>query len=219
MPQNNVEQLIPFLTAGLKLSVNLEFGPNDLHSFNADYIGCKLGQYMIIEFPKKSQEVLVMRQLNNVSVVIRAITHSKLGHIIAFKSSVLASISSPTGLLLIRMPQHFASKPIRNHERYPIDIPVQVVSNTVSYDATMVDFSITGCALYISGENSLSMESDLEINCEFSSFLPTNLAYSIVSIDKTLQGHKLGIKFDQAIELSSDFKHALLEKSFLATPL
>ncbi|ANU38451.1 PilZ domain-containing protein [Vibrio scophthalmi] len=219
MPQNNVDQLIPLLTAGLKLSINLEFGPNDTHSYNADYIGCKLGQYLIVELPKKSQEMLVMRQLNNVSVVVRAVTQSKLGHIIAFKSSVLACISAPTGLLLIRMPQHFASKPIRNYERYSINIPAQVTANTVTYEATMTDFSITGCALSIAGENNFEKEHVLEIACELSNALPQELTYSVVSIEKTKHGHKIGVKFDHTIELTQTLKQTLLEKSFQAKPL
>lgn len=219
MSQNSIEHLIPLLTAGLKLSVNLEFGPNDTHSFTGDYIGCKVGQYLIVELPKKSQEVLVMRQLSNVAVVIRAITLSKLGHIVAFKSSVLASFSAPTGLLLIRMPQHFASKPIRSYERYSIDIPVQITVNTVTYEATMTDFSITGCALHISGENNLNIANIIDVDSELSASLPQSLVYSIVSIEKTKQGHKLGVKFDRSIELNSELKHTLLEKAFLATPL
>ena len=219
MSQNSVEQLIPLLTPGLKLSVNLEFGPNDTHSFTADYLGCKLDQYLIIDLPKKSHDVLVMRQINNVAVVIRAVTLSKLGHIVAFKSSVLSCITAPTGIILLRMPKHFASKPIRNHERYLIDMLITVSSNTVMYEATMIDFSVTGCAIFIAGENNLNKNSIINVDSEFSTVLPKNLIYSIVSIEKTKHGHKFGIRFDQLIALDSQFKHTLLEKAFLAAPV
>ena len=219
MPNDNVEQLIPFLTPGLKFSINLEFGPHDTYAFNADYIGCKLGQYLIAEFPKKVQEVLVMRQVNNVEVVVRGITQSKLGHIIAFKSSILGSVNSPTGLLFLRMPKHFASKPIRSHERYSLDIPISIKSNTVSYEAIMLDFSVNGCAIFIKGENTLDTNSEIAVESELSALLPEALVYSIVSIEKQKQGHRFGIKFNQTIEMTSELKHALLEKTFLATPV
>ncbi|WP_114764748.1 PilZ domain-containing protein [Vibrio rhodolitus] len=219
MPNNNVELLIPFLAPGLKFSVKLEFGSMDSFSFNCDYIGCKLGQYLILEFPKKVQEALVMRQVNNAEVIVRGITQSKLGHIIAFKSSILGSINSPTGLLFLRMPKHFASKPIRSHERYPLDLEVTIKANTVSYEATMLDFSLNGCACFIKGENSLEKSSLIEIESELSAFLPSNLACTVVSIEKQKLGHRFGIKFNQTIEMNAELKQLLLEKTFIATPL
>ncbi|MGF1908499.1 flagellar brake protein [Vibrio kasasachensis] len=214
-----MELLIPFLTPGLKFSIKLEFSAQDNYAFNADYIGCKLNQYLIVEFPKKLQEALVMRQINNAEVVVRGITQSKLGHIIAFKSSILGSVNSPTGLLFLRMPKHFASKPIRSYERYPLDLPITVKANTVSYEAVMLDFSINGCAIFIKGENALDAESDIVIESELTPFLPEAVVHSIVSIEKQKQGHRFGIKFDQNIEMTPELKHALLEKTFLATPI
>lgn len=219
MSINSDDQLVSFLSAGLKLSITLEFGPNDTHSFTADYLGCKLDQFFLVEFPKKAQELLVMRQINNVSVVIRAVTQSKLGHIIAFKSSILSSITTPTGLLFIRIPTHFESKPIRRHERYPLDIPIQVVANAVTYEATMVNLSMTGCAIFIQGENLLEPSSVIEISSELCPVLPDNLNYSIVTIEKQKQGHQLGIQFNQQLKLTDSLKTTLLEKAFRATPL
>lgn len=83
----------------------------------------------------------------------------------------------------------------------------------------MTDFSITGCALSIAGENNFEKEHIIEIACELSNALPQELTYSVVSIEKTKHGHKIGVKFDHAIELTQTLKQTLLEKSFQAKPL
>ncbi len=219
MPNSHVEHLLPLLSAGLKLSVSLQFGPKDTYAFNSEYVGCKVDRFLLIDLPKKVQEALVMRQVSNVTIVVRAITQSKLGHIIAFKTSVLSIVNHPTNLMLLRIPSHFASKPIRNHERYPVDMPITVLSNTVSYNATMLDFSINGCAIFIGGENALESDSVIEIDSEFNAFFSKEMQLTIVSIEKQRTGHKFGIKFSHEVEMNTELKQALLEKAFLATPL
>ncbi|WP_162048112.1 flagellar brake protein [Vibrio taketomensis] len=219
MPNENVELLIPYLKPNLKLSVKLEFGPIESFTFSSNYIGCKPNHYLIVEFPKKAQEALVMRQISNVEVIVRALTQSKLGHIIAFKSSVLGTVVSPAGIMFLRMPKHFASKPIRTHERYPLNLSIDIKSNTISYQAEMLDFSINGCAIFIKGENTLALNDELTIESDFSHLLPESLKFSIVSIEKQKRGHRFGVKFNQTIEMSTELKQFLLEQSFSSTPI
>ncbi|GAB2650867.1 hypothetical protein GCM10026988_19250 [Vibrio panuliri] len=160
-----------------------------------------------------------MRQVANAQVVIRGITQSKLGHIIAFKSSILGTVTMPAGLMFLRMPKHFASKPIRSHERYPVDEPITVLANTVTYEAVMQDFSVNGCAFFLKGENPFEKNTQISIESEFSRYWPSGITFTIVSIEKQTLGHRYGVKFDQTLEMSADLKHELLERSFVATPV
>lgn len=219
MPSVNdaATELVKLLIPGMRLSATIEFGPADQYPFNTHYIGCKANQFLIIDLPQKAKESLVMRKLNNAVIVIRGITNTKLGHIVAFKTSVISQISSPGHLIFLRMPQHFASKPIREHERYALDIPIEVKSNTISYKAAMVDFSVSGCAFFISGECELTKSSNIELDTPLNDLIPERLKYTIVGIQKEKKGHRFGIKFSEEIEMSDELKQELLEQSALST--
>ncbi|WP_428775269.1 PilZ domain-containing protein [Vibrio sp.] len=206
----SVSDLLELLKPSTRLSVELEFGPQDIFSFTTQYIGYKENGFMIIDLPLKAKESLLMRKLNNVFIVVRGITDSHFGHIVAFKTSVICQTSTPSSMLFLRLPQHFASKPIREHQRYKLNLPITLTCNTVTFPATLVDISISGCALYISGENELTMESKIEIESDIDQYLPDDIQFHIVSIGKQKKGHKLGIKFDRSIEMNDQLKSALL---------
>ncbi|NRB68058.1 MAG: flagellar brake protein [Vibrio sp.] len=215
--KDTATELVKLLVPGMRLSATIEFGPADQYPFNTHYIGCKASQFLIIDLPQKVTESLVMRKINNASIVIRGITNTKLGHVVAFKTSVISQISSPVPLIFLRLPQHFASKPIREHERYAMDFPIEIKSNTVSYKATMVDFSVSGCAFFISGESELSKSSTIELYTPLDELLPEDLKYTIVGIQKEKKGHRFGVKFNKNIQLSDQLKQELLEQSALST--
>ncbi|WP_194437176.1 PilZ domain-containing protein [Vibrio fluminensis] len=217
MEKDNLDSLLKLLTPNIRLSIRIEFGPDDCFTFSTDYIGSKGHKFLVVDYPKKVQSNLIMRQLKNGQVVIRAITQSKLGHIVAFKSTIIDSTTSPTGLIFIRMPSHFATKPIREHERYPIDIPVTVTANTVSYQGILSDISLNGCAIFIKGEDKLGKQTAVQLESELSPLLPDNLTSTIVSVEKRRFGHLFGVKFDQTLEFNEQIQRVLLEKSFNAT--
>ncbi|USD34229.1 MULTISPECIES: PilZ domain-containing protein [Vibrio] len=214
---DTASELIKLLAPGMRLSATIEFGPEDLQPFSTSYIGCKTNQFLIIDLPQKARESLVMRKLTNVAIIIRGITNTKLGHIVAFKTSIISQVSSPGALIFLRIPQHFASKAIREHERYALNVPIEVKSNTVSYNAVMVDFSVSGCAFFIPGESELSKASIIKLDTPLSEWLPDDIKYSIVGIQKENKGHRFGIKFNEEIVLSDELKQALLEQSALST--
>lgn len=213
-PSNQaLSELLSLLTPGLRISVTFDFGGSDQYAFSTVYIGAKPDHFMIFELPVKVKEALVIRKINNVDAIVRAITNTKLGHVVAFKATVLSVISQPNHLVFLRMPTHFASKPIREHERFMIDSPVELSSNSVTYSGKMVDFSVSGCAVYIPGQNELSESNVIEITGELDDYLPEGLKYTIVKATKENGGHRLGIRFNQPIELDDKFKRALLELS------
>ncbi|WP_070966515.1 flagellar brake protein [Vibrio sonorensis] len=221
MPSVNktINELVPLLKPGTRLSLTIEFTIQDQFTFATSLVGHKEGQYIILELPSKAKEALVMRNVSNAHVVVRCVTDTTLGHVIAFKSTVLQIVNSPVQLIFIRFPKHFASKPIRNHERYSFEIPIEISSNTITYQATMLDFSLSGLAFFVLGECNLSRNSLIDIHSPFSEFLPDKLGYSIVSITKEKNGHRYGVKYDQALKMNDRLKLALLEHNYLSSSL
>ena len=215
--EDAIEELVTLLHPGTKLSATIHFGPDDRYLFSTSYIGCKPGQFLIIDLPPKAKEALIIRKLSNTEIVVRAITNTKLGHIVAFKSTIIVKASTPSALLFLRPPTHFASKPVRQHERHSMDIPAEVKSNDVAYSGRLIDFSASGCAIYIAGENELSSNSVIEVQSDLSEYLPEGVKFSIVNIVKERGGHKLGIKFSATIEINDELKQALVEHAYLSS--
>lgn len=214
---SSASDLFLLLKPGMKLSVVLEFGPKDSFSFTSMYIGGKADLYMIIDFPNKAKEKLIMRKVNNTRIVIRGVSDTKDGDIVAFQSTTLALISKPTGLLFLRAPQHFARKPIREHERYKLNLTATVSNDGESYSATLVDFSVSGCALLIKEQCSLAEKLPLQIASDLDDFLKDKLEDQIISIVKSKKGTKVGIKFADEISLNEKLRAKLLEEAFNAS--
>ncbi len=210
MVQGTNVELGASLKPGMKLLVKLAFDATDTFGFSANLVGFKQDEYLIIDIPVKTQEALMIRKINNVSAAVHGLSDRKLGDIIAFNTSVLTSIYQPNYLLFLRFPKHFVSKPLRAHERYKLSLPAQIGVNTVNYPATMRDFSASGCALFVGGENELKCQTIVNIDSELSSYLPAELRYQIVSIQKQPQGHLIGIQFDNPITISEGLKRQLV---------
>tara|TARA_Y100001960_G_C14602297_1_gene791382 strand:- start:236 stop:901 length:666 start_codon:yes stop_codon:yes gene_type:complete len=215
--EDSIEELANLLQPGSKLSATIHFGPDDHYSFSTVYVGCKLPQFLIVDLPSKAREALIIRKLSNTEIVVRAITNTKLGHIIAFKSTIIVKSSTPSALLFLRMPTHFASKPVRQHERHSMNIPAEVKSQDVSYHGKLVDFSASGCGVFLPGENELSSNSLIEMQCALSQYLPDELKLNIVSVSRERGGNKLGIKFNTPLEVHDDLKQALVEHAYLSS--
>ncbi|WP_159652760.1 flagellar brake protein [Vibrio atypicus] len=215
--ETSINELTELLKPGIKLSATIHFGPDDRYLFSTTFIGYKAQQYLIIDLPAKAREALVIRKLSNTEIVVRAITNTKLGHIVAFKTTIMVKSSRPSPLLFLRMPSYFASKPVRQHERHSMDVSAELKSNNVSYDGRLVDFSASGCAIFLNGENELSSNSVIDVTTPFSDYLPKSLKLSIVNVVKEKGGHKLGIRFNNPIEITDELKQALVEHAYLAS--
>nr|WP_284676476.1 PilZ domain-containing protein [Vibrio sinus] len=200
----------------MKLSVVLEFGPKDSFSFSSQYIGGKANLYLIIDFPAKVKERLIMRKVNNTRIVIRGVSDTKDGDIIAFQSSTLALINNPTGLLFIRSPQHFARKPIREHERYKIDVDATIDFAGQKFSAHFVDFSVSGCALLIKDPNELEEKHKVTVISELDELCQSEFSGQVTSVAKSKVGTKIGIRFNEEIELNDKLRSKLLEEAFNA---
>ncbi len=213
---NSHSEIDKFIEIGMKLSVSLQFGPNDKYDFTTTLTGYKPAQYLILDIPVKALELLIMRKITNVETVIRGICTKDFGHIIAFKTSTIQSVRRPFNLLFLRPPQHFASKKIREHERYGLNTPVTMKSLDKEISGTMVDFSVSGCGIFVTGENELSSQTRIELESDLTNMFPSDLVCHIVKITREANGHLIGVKFDKTIDMSDELKVELLERSFVA---
>lgn len=99
MPATHTKDVLhKFLKPGMKLSINFEFGPKDKFSYSTVYLGIKENSYLILDIPMRLLEDQVMRKLHNADVIVRGVSDTELGHVLAFKSSVLMTAVRPSPL-------------------------------------------------------------------------------------------------------------------------
>ena len=216
---NQTQHLIKYLKPGTRVSAALHFGPDDTVSINVTYIGFKHESYLILDLSKLVVESLILRKLENVDIIIRAITDTELGHIIAFKTSIICLISKPTHLLFLRPPTSIATKPVREHERYKIDLECQLISQSVTYEGKLIDFSISGCGIYLTEDPDLNSKSNIEINSKLNDMLPEGIEYKVVRVTPKNGGWLVVIRYKQSIDMCQDLKREVLEQAFLAGSL
>ncbi|NGZ13526.1 flagellar brake protein [Vibrio aestuarianus] len=216
IPNTNLIELLRLLKPGMKMMANIEFGPEDSYSFSTSVVGYKRDRYALLDMPTKVQEDLVMRKIVNVQVTLRGICDTEFGHILAFKSTIIRSMSKPIGLLFIRFPNHFVTKAIREHERYKLSLPATITDNERKIKAKLVDFSISGCALFITTTNDLEKETIINVKSALTPLLPSDLTSQIISIRSHENGYLVGVKFAQPIEMTPELKQEVLEHSFMA---
>ncbi|MGR4999784.1 PilZ domain-containing protein [Vibrio celticus] len=209
-------ELFRYLKPGTKTAGVLEFGPDDSIQISTLYIGHKEDQYLILELTQKATEALTLRKLTNVDIIVRAITDTELGHIVAFKTNVLAHITSPAHLIFLRPPSNFATKPIREHERYKVRLSCEVTFDTLSLDATLVDFSASGCGIYLTQQSDIDVGWKIKVNSDLNEYLDDDLVYKVVSKKRQRKGWLLGIQFPENLDMSDELKTLLLEQAFVA---
>ncbi|CDT61905.1 conserved hypothetical protein [Vibrio coralliirubri] len=209
-------ELFRYLKPGTKTAGVLEFGPDDSIQTSTLYIGHKEDQYLILELSQKATEALTLRKLTNVDIIVRAITDTELGHIVAFKTNVLAHITSPAHLIFLRPPSNFATKPIREHERYKVRLSCEVTFDTLSLDATLVDFSASGCGIYLTQQSDIDVGWKIKVNSDLNEYLNDDLVYKVVSKKRQRQGWLLGIQFPEHLDMSDELKTLLLEQAFVS---
>ncbi|UPR31805.1 flagellar brake protein [Vibrio crassostreae] len=209
-------ELFRYLKPGTKTAGVLEFGPDDSIQISTLYIGHKEDQYLILELSQKATEALTLRKLTNVDIIVRAITDTELGHIVAFKTNVLAHITSPAHLIFLRPPSNFATKPIREHERYKVRLSCEVTFDTLSLDATLVDFSASGCGIYLTQQSDIDVGWKIKVDSDLNEYLNDDLVYKVVSKKRQRQGWLLGIQFPEHLDMSDELKTLLLEQAFVS---
>ncbi|MDW1897995.1 flagellar brake protein [Vibrio sp. Vb1337] len=211
------DELHRFLKPGMKLSTNFEFGPKDQYTYSTTYLGMKENAYLILDIPMRLLEEQVMRKLPNADVIVRGVSDTELGHVIAFKSSVLTTTVRPSPLLFIRIPGTFATKPVREHERYKLQMDCNVIHAGNVYDGSLIDFSLAGVGISTLIEPEFNVGESVTIECPLSHYIGEENRCVIANIKKLARGWVVGIKFASSIEMTHELKTELLEQSFLTS--
>ncbi len=204
-----------YLEFGMKLSVTIKFGPRDEYTFQSNLVGMKDNQFLLIDMNQKTIEDLITKKVNNIGVVVRGITNTELGDIIAFKSQIITLVSRPTWLMFIKLPYKFETKPIRANKRFKLSLPITVLHDEQEYSAVLQDFSSSGCGVFF--EQAVELEKDMHVTIkpQLEHFPKQSPDCHIVNIRKLNDGQFIGIKYDKEIELVDNLKFEILEHSML----
>ncbi|UYI50144.1 flagellar brake protein [Vibrio natriegens] len=211
------DELSHFLKPGTKLSIEMELGPQKSSSYVTTYLGFKENAYLIIDIPTKLLEDHAIRRLNNADVVVRGVSDTELGHVVAFKSSVLMHISHPSPLLFVRIPTTFATKPVREFERYKLKMDCTIDHSGHVYAGSLIDFSIAGIGISTLFEPEFKVGDNVRVDSALSAYVGSDNHCLIANIKKLAKGWVIGIKFDKPIVMTDQLKVALLEQYFLSS--
>jgi len=202
---------------GMRLSVKIKFGPKDEYSFQCNLVGLKESQFLLLDLNQKTVEDLITRKTNNVAVIVRGITNTGLGHIIAFKSQIISITSRPTWLMFIRLPYSFETKPIRSSKRFKLTSSVTVTHDELETQGTILDLSASGCGVFLSKEIELNKDSTLSITPELEHFPEQNAHCKVANVKRYNGGILAGLKFDNEITIDDQLKLEILELSLSDT--
>jgi c-di-GMP-binding flagellar brake protein YcgR len=221
--EKNKLDLCHFLTPDMKMRVKVEFGPNDDHQFSTRLIGFKAYHYLILDYPSSAYHALVVRNLTNTKIVVRGMSDTDLGHIIAFNTSIIQRSNQPFPLLFVRMPRHFVTKPIRQHKRIKLSLPASIKNQEGDKNiaGTLVDFSVSGCGVFINGgvnspkDNFLRKNLTVSIHSAITEAIGTDINTSIANVAHQANGQFIGLRFSQALPLNGPLKDVLFEHTIL----
>lgn len=208
---NNIDAMLDYLEFGMRLSAVIRFGPKDEYSFQCNLIGIKLGKFILLDLRQKTVEDLITRKTSNVPIIIRGITNTELGHILAFESQVITITSRPTWLMFIQLPRNYETKPVRSDKRLKLTCSSLVTHSDVTYKGTLCDLSISGCGIYFDVPIKLEKESQVVFEPSLESFQPTKCNCQVVNVKKFRDGHFVGLKFVTPIEISDDLEYEVLQ--------
>lgn len=213
------DELHRFLKTGMRLWVNFEFSSEEKYSYATTYLGLKENAYIILDIPTRLLEEQALRKLNNVDVVIRGVSDTDLGHVIAFKTSVLMNILRPSPLLFIRIPATFATKPVREHERYKLQLDCTIDHMSNKYEGSLLDFSLSGCGISTMVEPEFLVGDRITIESRLSSYIDDDNRCSVANIKKLAKGWIIGVQFAEPLNMSEELKTELIEQSFSAATI
>lgn len=210
---NQTHKIKNYLEFGMKLAAVIKFGPKDDYSFQCNLVGIKEGQFIILDLPSKAVEDLITRKTSNARIVIRGITDTDMGDIIAFKTEIITVTSRPTWLMYLKLPYSFESKPIRSNKRIKMNLPVSVTHGELEYKAKLRDFSMSGCGLFIKKAMEISKDDEIVINTYFDHYPEDSPKCVVVNCRKYADQTFLGIKFEPELRMSDKLKYEIIDKA------
>ncbi|WED24225.1 flagellar brake protein [Vibrio sp. JC009] len=212
---NKVNKIKDYLEFGMKLSVVIKFGQKDEYSLHSHLVGIKEGQFLILDMPPKAVEDLITRRTTNVRVVVRGITDTEYGDIIAFSSEIITVSSRPTWLMYIKLPYDFETKAIRENRRIKVNLPVNLTYDSEEYKATLRDISVSGCGVFLKKPLDIKKDDKVILETNLEHFPGKSIECIIVNFRKYTNDTFLGIRFEPELEMTEGFRHELFDKAIL----
>jgi c-di-GMP-binding flagellar brake protein YcgR len=148
----DVESSFP-LTEHLQMGqvVDVEIQNMAKDRFYTRLVGCKDGQFILLEQPDTNKYGYVRDQLSDsVVLVIRTIFEKTSGQACAFKSIVLSKLNHPSRLLFVKFPAQIESKELRREGRTTTKITARIyhaesASEDQKIEGHLVNISSGGC--------------------------------------------------------------------------
>ncbi|WP_375749751.1 PilZ domain-containing protein [Vibrio sp. HN007] len=210
---NQTDKIKDYLEFGMKLAAVIKFGPKDDYAFQCNLVGIKEGQFIILDLPSKAVEDLITRKTSNARIVVRGVTDTELGDIIAFKTEIITVSSRPTWLMYLKLPYSFESKPIRSNKRIKMNLPVKVTHEELEYKATLRDLSMSGCGLVVNKALNISKDDEVAINTFLENYPEESPKCIVVNYRKYTNQTFLGIKFEPELKMSDKLKYEIIDKA------
>lgn len=199
-----------FLKPGMKLTLS-SADNSQFKGVTVTLIGYKVDAFLIVD--TSGLDTAAQKQLNEGEFVVRGLSDSSFGHVIAFRSDYLSSVDTPCSQLYLSPPSEFVSKPIREHSRYKLSMPCTISFGQTCVEGKMVDFSLAGCGIYLEEEHDFCKGLDVKVESALNQFLPAGMVYALVTVRKQGRGSLLGIQFNQQVLMSNRLKMTLAELS------
>ncbi|MDC0609449.1 flagellar brake protein [Vibrio sp.] len=209
--QQYMEKLLEFIPAGTKVFITLEFGESETYNFQSQLIGYKNHQCIIIDYPKRVLQDLIIRKLRNIRATVRAKSNSELGHVIAFRTNILDISTQPFPMIFLKMPHDYMSKAIREHHRFKFSVPVEVHENERCHKGRLIDFSVSGCGVLMDMPSFIEQGDEVEIKMALIGENNSHFTGKVINIIPHKSNCVLGVSFDDVMPFDTDLKSALFE--------
>ncbi|MGF1747331.1 PilZ domain-containing protein [Vibrio cionasavignyae] len=203
-----------YLKPGMRLSLSIN-DSDQVRGIPSTLIGYKMERFILLDVTGIDDHLL--DKLVDKELVVRGLTDSSFGHVIAFKSQWLAFSDVACKQLYLSIPERVVSKPIREHSRYKLELPCSISFGQASLDGKVIDFSVSGCGIYTEQPHDFCKGLEVKVETALNRFLPSSIAFEVVSIKKQGQGSLIGIQFNQQILMSNALKNALAEMAMQVT--
>ncbi|GAL36370.1 hypothetical protein JCM19240_1814 [Vibrio maritimus] len=208
--QEKQKQSYRFLQPGMKLTLS-SVSESHIKGVAVTLLGYKVDEFIVVDTSGLTSAV--QQQINDDEFVVRGLSDTSFGHVIAFRCRALSSSELPCSHLFLSSPTEFVSKPIREHSRYKLSMPCTVSYGQSSIEGKIVDFSLAGCGVYLEQAHDFCKGLDVKVESALNQFLPAGMVCEVVTVRKQGRGSLLGIQFNQQVLMSNRLKTTLAELS------
>ncbi|TDF36515.1 flagellar brake protein [Alteromonadaceae bacterium M269] len=120
--------------------VDVEIQNMSRDRFYTRLVGCKDGQFILLEQPDVNKYGYVRDKLEDSTVlIIRTIFEKTSGEACGFKSFVLSKLNHPARLFFVKFPQEIESKELRREGRVSAKIPAKIYHTQQTEDDQKIE--------------------------------------------------------------------------------